>query len=80
MFNVAHALSPAMLAAQTMEFKELNPKPLGPPREISPPPARRSMTRAFPEWIFRLARRAMAPMPKATDHFAASPASSMITF
>lgn len=29
MFNVAHALSPAMLAAVTAEFKDLNPKPLG---------------------------------------------------
>jgi cytochrome c553 len=29
MFNVAHALSPAMLAALTDEFKGLNPKPLG---------------------------------------------------
>ena len=29
MFNVAHALSPAMLAALTAEFKNLNPKPLG---------------------------------------------------
>jgi cytochrome c553 len=29
MFNVAHALSPAMLAALTTQFKELNPKPLG---------------------------------------------------
>src|SRR3974390_250160 len=28
MFNVAHALTPAMLAALTMEFRELNPKPL----------------------------------------------------
>jgi cytochrome c553 len=34
MFNVAHALSPAMLAALTTQFKELNPKPLGgAPRE-----------------------------------------------
>lgn len=34
MFNVAHALSPAMLTALTNEFKELNPKPLGgAPRE-----------------------------------------------
>jgi cytochrome c553 len=29
MFNVAHVLSPAMLAALTTEFKNLNPKPLG---------------------------------------------------
>lgn len=29
MFNVAHALSPPMLAALTAEFKNLNPKPLG---------------------------------------------------
>jgi cytochrome c553 len=29
MFNVAHVLSPAMLAALTTEFKSLNPKPLG---------------------------------------------------
>jgi cytochrome c553 len=29
MFNVAHALNPAMLAALTTQFKELNPKPLG---------------------------------------------------
>jgi len=28
-FNVAHALSPAMLTAVTTEFKDLNPKPLG---------------------------------------------------
>ena len=36
MFNVAHALSPAMLAALTNEFKELNPKPLGgAPRELA---------------------------------------------
>jgi cytochrome c553 len=35
MFNVAHALSPAMLAALTQEFKELNPKPLGgAPRDL----------------------------------------------
>ena len=36
MFNVAHALSPAMLTALTNEFKELNPKPLGgAPRELA---------------------------------------------
>jgi cytochrome c553 len=36
MFNVAHALSPAMLAALTNEFKELNPKPLGgAPRDVA---------------------------------------------
>jgi cytochrome c553 len=36
MFNVAHALSPAMLAALTNEFKELNPKPLGgAPRDLA---------------------------------------------
>lgn len=36
MFNVAHALSPAMLAALTTQFKELNPKPLGGgPRELT---------------------------------------------
>ena len=36
MFNVAHALSPAMLTALTNEFKELNPKPLGGgPRELA---------------------------------------------
>jgi cytochrome c553 len=36
MFNVAHALSPAMVAALTMEFKELNPKPLGgAPRDLT---------------------------------------------
>jgi len=29
MFNVAHVLTPAMLAALTTEFKNLNPKPLG---------------------------------------------------
>jgi cytochrome c553 len=29
MFNVAHALSPAMLTALTTEFRNLNPKPLG---------------------------------------------------
>lgn len=29
MFNVAHALSPPMLAALTAEFKNLDPKPLG---------------------------------------------------
>jgi cytochrome c553 len=29
MFNVAHALSPAMLTALTNEFKALDPKPLG---------------------------------------------------
>jgi cytochrome c553 len=34
MFNVAHALSPAMLTALTMQFREFNPKPLGgAPRE-----------------------------------------------
>ena len=37
MFNVAHALSPAMLAALTDEFKGLNPKPLGgAPKAIVP--------------------------------------------
>jgi cytochrome c553 len=36
MFNVAHALSPAMVAALTTEFRELNPKPLGgAPRELT---------------------------------------------
>jgi cytochrome c553 len=36
MFNVAHALSPAMLTALTNEFRELNPKPLGgAPRELT---------------------------------------------
>jgi cytochrome c553 len=36
MFNVAHALTPAMLTALTTEFKELNPKPLGgAPRELA---------------------------------------------
>ncbi len=36
MFNVAHALSPAMLTALTNEFKELNPKPLGgAPRDLA---------------------------------------------
>jgi cytochrome c553 len=36
MFNVAHALSPAMLTALTREFKELNPKPLGgAPRDLT---------------------------------------------
>jgi cytochrome c553 len=36
MFNVARALSPAMLAAVTTQFKELNPKPLGgAPREVA---------------------------------------------
>jgi cytochrome c553 len=29
MYNVAHALSPAMLTALTTEFQKLNPKPLG---------------------------------------------------
>ena len=29
MFNVAHALSPTMLAALTTQFSQLNPKPLG---------------------------------------------------
>jgi cytochrome c553 len=29
MYNVAHALTPAMLTALTTEFKNLNPKPLG---------------------------------------------------
>ncbi|MEH6952984.1 c-type cytochrome (plasmid) [Nitrobacter sp. NHB1] len=37
MFNVAHALSPAMLAALTDEFKNLKPKPLGgAPKAIVP--------------------------------------------
>jgi cytochrome c553 len=36
MFNVAHALSPGMLAALTAEFKALNPKPLGgAPRDLA---------------------------------------------
>ena len=35
MFNVAHALSPAMLKAVTEQFKDLNPKPLGgAPKEL----------------------------------------------
>jgi cytochrome c553 len=35
MFNVAHVLSPSMLAALATHFKELNPKPLaGAPREL----------------------------------------------
>jgi cytochrome c553 len=35
MFNVAHALSPAMLTALTNEFKALDPKPLGgAPRDL----------------------------------------------
>jgi cytochrome c553 len=37
MFNVAHALGPAMLTALTTEFKNLNPKPLGgSPKELVP--------------------------------------------
>ena len=37
MFNVAHALSPAMLTALTTKFKNLNPKPLGgSPKELVP--------------------------------------------
>jgi cytochrome c553 len=36
MFNVAHALTPAMLTALTIQFKELNPKPLGgAPRDLT---------------------------------------------
>jgi len=36
MFNVAHALSPTMLAALTAEFRDLNPKPLGgAPRDLA---------------------------------------------
>jgi cytochrome c553 len=35
MFNVAHVLSPSMLDALAMHFKDLNPKPLGgAPREL----------------------------------------------
>src|SRR5450631_1919287 len=35
MFNVAHVLSPSMVAALAAHFKELNPKPLGgAPREL----------------------------------------------
>jgi cytochrome c553 len=35
MFNVAHVLSPSMLTALAMHFKELNPKPLGgAPKEL----------------------------------------------
>lgn len=37
MFNVAHVLSPAMVAALTEDFKNLNPKPLGgAPKAIVP--------------------------------------------
>jgi cytochrome c553 len=37
MFNVAHVLSPSMLAALASHFKDLNPKPLGGgPRELVP--------------------------------------------
>lgn len=37
MFNVAHALSPAMLNAVTTEFKNLDPKPLGgEPKDLIP--------------------------------------------
>jgi cytochrome c553 len=36
MFNVAHVLSPPLLAALTTHFKDLNPKPLGGgPRDLS---------------------------------------------
>jgi cytochrome c553 len=37
MFNVAHVLTPSMLAALTTYFKDLNPKPLGgAPKELVP--------------------------------------------
>src|ERR1700681_2018337 len=37
MFNVAHALSPAMIAGLAAKFKEFNPKPLGGTRaELAP--------------------------------------------
>jgi cytochrome c553 len=36
MFNVAHVLSPSMLTALAMHFKDLNPKPLGgAPKELA---------------------------------------------
>jgi cytochrome c553 len=36
MFNVAHALSPAMMTALTAQFRDLNPKPLGgAPRDLA---------------------------------------------
>jgi cytochrome c553 len=35
MFNVAHSLSPSMVAALSAHFRDLNPKPLGgAPREV----------------------------------------------
>jgi cytochrome c553 len=79
MFNVAHALSPAMLAALTRQFEALNPKPLGgAPQELM----------AASKTIYQDGRpgaeippvhRATGPMPKAPEPFPAWPVSFMIT-
>jgi cytochrome c553 len=59
MFNVAHSLSPGMLAALAERFSEFNPPPLGGRREDRQRLVEKFLRTGFPRRILPLARRAM---------------------
>jgi cytochrome c553 len=69
MRNVAHVLSPSMITALAMHFKNLNPKPFGgAPRDRSP--LESEFTRkVFPKPMFPHALPVMAPRARARTKF-----------
>ena len=80
MFNVAHVLSPAMLAALAANFHDLNPKPLGGASEGPRDDGKKDLSKKeFPTAMFRRALRVTVRRPKATDSFLAWQVSSLTT-
>ena len=79
MFNVAHALNPAMVSALGAHFRSLNPPPIdGAPTGLRRRDAK-SFKTAYPTPISRLAPHAMARTPQEKVKFRDWPGSSIPT-
>jgi cytochrome c553 len=69
MYNVSHVLSPAMLAALTTTFNELNPKPLGgAPKELAPG-GKKIFEEGVPEANIPPCASCHGPQAKGSDDF-----------
>ena len=69
MFNVAHALSPGMIAALAADFRGLDPKPIGGAPTQFVAWVRRYSRTAFPTPISRHALPVTVPRPRAAGQF-----------
>ena len=79
MFNVAHSLSPAMIAALAEEFRALDPRPLGGGAKSLVAPVKEFSKTAFPTPMSQPARPATGLTRKAPGKFPVLPGNCLIT-